>query len=140
LRLRTKNDQNFRQPDAHAGSSPLARGTHRKADAGANRARPATSLPRPLKSWRTAWKAALRRAGIKDFRWHDLRHTAASWWIDAGVPLDVVKELLGHASIVTTGRYAHRAGDARRRAVDAVAARLRHNDPGDAPQTVDKKA
>ncbi|MDD4914041.1 MAG: tyrosine-type recombinase/integrase [Methylococcales bacterium] len=39
-----------------------------------------------------AWRKALRRAGIKDFRWHDLRHTWASWHVQNGTPLHVLKE------------------------------------------------
>lgn len=50
-----------------------------------------------------------RRAGIKDFRIHDLRHTCASWLVSAGIPLREVQELLGHASIQMTERYAHLA-------------------------------
>lgn len=71
----------------------------------------------PLKTWRTAWRAAKRRAGVDDFRWHDLRHTAASWMVQRGVPLEVVQRILGHAEISTTLRYAHHADDAGRAAV-----------------------
>lgn len=74
----------------------------------------------PIKTWKTAWRGALRRAGITDFRWHDLRHTSATWMIQAGVPLDVVQQILGHESITTTQRYAHRETGARRAAVDAL--------------------
>jgi integrase len=42
-----------------------------------------------------AWKRALQRAGIRDFRWHDLRHTWASWHVQAGTPLQVLQELGG---------------------------------------------
>ena len=39
-----------------------------------------------------AWRKALKRAGISDFRWHDLRHTWASWHVQAGTPLHVLQE------------------------------------------------
>jgi len=42
-----------------------------------------------------AWEKALIRAGITDFRWHDLRHTWASWHVQNGTPLHVLKELGG---------------------------------------------
>jgi integrase len=46
-------------------------------------------------SFRTAWEATLRRARIANFRWHDLRHTCASWMVQAGRPLQEVKDFLG---------------------------------------------
>jgi len=54
-----------------------------------------------------AWRAALRRVGIADFRWHDLRHTWASWHVQLGTPLHVLQELGGWESADMVRRYAH---------------------------------
>ena len=56
-----------------------------------------------------AWNAACKRAGIEDFRFHDLRHTWASWLIQSGVPLSVLQEMGGWESIEMVRRYAHLA-------------------------------
>jgi len=56
-----------------------------------------------------AWRAALRRAGIKEFRWHDLRHTWASWLIQNGTPLYDLQEMGGWKSLAMAARYAHLA-------------------------------
>jgi integrase/recombinase XerD len=53
---------------------------------------------------------------------HMLRHTAATNWVRAGVDLDVIQKLLGHASLVSTTVYLHARDEDRRRAVEAVAA------------------
>ena len=54
-----------------------------------------------------AWRQALVRAGIEDFRWHDLRHTWASWHVQQGTPLHVLQELGGWSDIRMVQRYAH---------------------------------
>jgi len=54
-----------------------------------------------------AWRNALKRAGIEDFRWHDLRHTWASWHVQAGTPLHALQELGGWETVDMVRRYAH---------------------------------
>ena len=54
-----------------------------------------------------AWYKALKRAGIFDFRWHDLRHTWASWHVQNGTPLFALQELGGWESADMVRKYAH---------------------------------
>ena len=54
-----------------------------------------------------AWRAALERTGIANFRWHDLRHTWASWHVQAGTPLHVLQELGGWECVEMVRKYAH---------------------------------
>jgi integrase len=84
----------------------------------------------PVKDIKTAFKAACRKAkanpkdekdpGIVGLRLHDLRHTAATKMIEAGVDLVTVSKILGHASIQMTMRYAHPTPENMRRAVDRL--------------------
>lgn len=53
------------------------------------------------------WRSALKKSGIEDFRWHDLRHTWASWHVQAGTPLHVLQELGGWSTYMMVQRYAH---------------------------------
>jgi integrase len=67
--------------------------------------------------FKTSWHALLTRAGIIQFRWHDLRHHFASRLVQRGVPLNTVRDLLGHSTVQMSLRYAHLAPDQRREAV-----------------------
>lgn len=58
-------------------------------------------------NWRKAFENACKRAGIEDFRFHDLRHTFASYLVMAGVDIRTVQELMGHKDIKMTMRYSH---------------------------------
>ena len=56
---------------------------------------------------RRAWEAALRKAGVPDFRFHDLRHSAASYLAMNGASLAEISEVLGHKTLAMVKRYAH---------------------------------
>jgi integrase len=72
-----------------------------------------------------AWKNALKRAGIDDFRWHDLRHTWASWHVQRGTPLHVLQELGGWESVEMVRRYGHLSGEHLAEYVTSMTAALR---------------
>jgi integrase len=84
-------------------------------------------------SFRSAWEAALAAAGIESFRFHDLRHTFASWLVQRGRTLKEVQEALGHQTITMTMRYSHLAPDHLRAAVAALDGMLpaRESDPAE---------
>ncbi|MCA9694126.1 MAG: site-specific integrase, partial [Myxococcales bacterium] len=71
-------------------------------------------------SFNASWRIIRRRAGLVDVRLHDLRHSAASDALMAGVPLEVVSKILGHASVRTTARYAHLSDEVVKRAVELM--------------------
>ncbi len=61
--------------------------------------------------FRDAWLAALERARIEDFRFHDLRHTAASYLAMSGATLAEIAEILGHKTLQMVKRYSHFSTD-----------------------------
>lgn len=81
-------------------------------------ANPQTS--KPFTSFFVSWDAARKRAGLPDLRVHDLRHSFASFLVNAGRSLYEVQELLGHADIKTTSRYAHLSRERLNAAVECV--------------------
>jgi integrase len=73
-----------------------------------------------IASVQRSFGTACERAGITDFRFHDLRHTCAAWLVQAGVPLTEVRDVLGHSTIKMTERYAHLAPENVRAALALV--------------------
>lgn len=67
-----------------------------------------------------AWTNALKRAGIENFRWHDLRHTWASWHVQSGTSLQELQQLGGWSSFEMVLRYAHLSGDHLRNAANRI--------------------
>lgn len=67
-----------------------------------------------------SWIGILTRAGIKNFRWHDLRHHFASRLVMSDVDLNTVRELLGHGDMTMTLRYAHLAPEHKANAVEKL--------------------
>ena len=67
-----------------------------------------------------SWDAARQRAGLGYVRIHDLRHSFASFLVNAGRSLYEVQEILGHADSRTTTRYAHLSRDRLQEAVESV--------------------
>jgi len=57
--------------------------------------------------FRTAWRTAIKRASLEDFKFHDLRHSAASFYAMYGAGLHQIAEILGHSSLQVTKRYTH---------------------------------
>ncbi len=75
---------------------------------------------KPYDNVKKSFHSALRKAGIKDFRFHDLRHCFASQLVRNGVDLYVVQKLLSHSSPKMTQRYAHLRDDHLREAVEGL--------------------
>lgn len=73
------------------------------------------------------WQRVRARAGVKDVRIHDLRHTFASTAVASGQGLPMIGKLLSHTQVQTTARYAHLAAEPVRMAADAVAQNLRQS-------------
>jgi len=78
--------------------------------------------PFPLRTWklRKFWNHARKTAGHPTLRVHDLRHSRISLLLQHQVPPHVVRDMVGHCSLVVTNLYAHSTDDARRRAARTV--------------------
>ena len=88
----------------------------------------ATPTGEPLQGtvvYKYHWRPTLKRLGLPRVRLHDCRHSAATLWLEAGLPLKLVQEFLGHASMaITADVYSHILPPDRRQAADVLAAHL----------------
>jgi len=85
---------------------------------------PNPETKKPYSDIKHPWQTARDLAGLPDLRIHDLRHSAASFMINAGIDLYAVGKVLGHANHASTLRYAHLANETLLAAVEAGAAKL----------------
>ena len=76
---------------------------------------------KPYVSFYISWNTARNKAGLADVRIHDLRHSFASFLVNAGRSLYEVQKILGHTQVKTTQRYAHLAQGTLIDAADEVA-------------------
>ncbi len=72
---------------------------------------------KPFGSIRTGFETAVRKAGISNFRFHDLRPTAGTHMSLSNINLPTIQETLGHEDIRTTRRYAHPTQESMRKAM-----------------------
>lgn len=73
-----------------------------------------------LKGIKTSFDTARTKAGLEDFRFHDLRHTFASRLVQKGLPLYEVMHMTGHKSLTMVQRYSHLAPEYQERAIEAL--------------------
>ena len=102
---RTKNEEPIHVPLNDAAIAAL-RVVHDRGD-GKGRVFQSAKTGEPLENGRHWFDDAVVEAKIKNFRWHDLRHTFASRLRMKGAPLEDIADLLGHKSLTMTRRYAH---------------------------------
>ncbi|MCP4264055.1 MAG: site-specific integrase [Candidatus Brocadiaceae bacterium] len=83
---------------------------------------------KPFTDIKKGFHTALKKAGISDFRFHDIRHTFASQLVMAGIDITSVKELLGHKSLTMTMRYSHLSPGHKRKAVHVLDRLMEENE------------
>jgi integrase len=120
---RTKNEEPIHVPLNDAAVAAL-RVVHARGD-GKGRVFQSEKTGEPLENGRHWFDDAMIEAGIKNFRWHDLRHTFASRLRMKGAPLEDIADLLGHKSLTMTRRYAHPGPNK----LHAVVSLLKPSDP-----------
>ena len=91
---------------------------------------PDTGHPYDASKLRRRFKAAVKRAGVREVRFHDLRHTFGTRMAGTGVPMRTLQEWLGHSDLTTTLRYADFSPDQAQGARYAEAAFGAGTNPG----------
>jgi len=94
---------------------------------------PSPVTGRPSASLHFPWTRIRKRAGLTEFRLHDLRHSFASFLVNKGVSIYIVQGLLGHANVRATQRYAHLANETLSDAAELIPAVIL---PTQAPTTL----
>lgn len=102
----TKNKERRVLPLAHHALE-LVKEKYKSRDIASDLVFPAPRRPKEAWASRSAWLAALDKAEIKDFRFHDLRHSAASYLAMNGASLSEIAEVLGHKTLAMVKRYSH---------------------------------
>ncbi len=74
----------------------------------------------PYRDIKKSWTTALKKAGIENFRFHDLRHTVGTRLAKENVPVNVIKEILAHSDVKTTMRYVHATAGAKLEALSKL--------------------
>lgn len=75
---------------------------------------------KPYKTIKKSFKTALDKAGIKDFKFHDLRRTVGTWLLTSGVDIRTVQSILAHSDVRTTERYLAQTNEQNRKAMDVL--------------------
>lgn len=89
----------------------------------------------PYKAFTRFWHGARRRADLKDVRFHDLRHTFGSWWVQSGGDIYPLSKVMGHTTTQMTERYAHLNSEAAHREAREVFRHIfRHSSTDSAAQ------
>jgi len=82
-----------------------------------------TKLPKPM-DLRTPWRTAVKNAGLEDFKFHDLRHSAASYLAMNGASLAEIAEVLGHKTLQMVKRYSHLSEGHTARVVESMNSKI----------------
>jgi integrase len=126
---RTKNEEPNHVPLNDAAVAAL-RVVHERGE-GRGRVFQSARTGEPLENGRHWFEDAVRAAAVKNFRWHDLRHTFASRLRMKGAPLEDIADLLGHKSLMMTRRYAHLGPNKLHAVVSLLAASDTRTDTGE---------